>query len=980
MQSKPFYRSFGLLPLMAIAAFGLLAAVAGNHGGFIKKTAQKVEVPASPMNDESLQGPQPVCGLPLLPDVLPTEGGPYIEAAFSADRDTVGHIRSFYAWDHKKNQFHQVAAKLLKIGKFSMIYVDTSQATNPSDIDRLSTQFDNVIYPTTTRLFGAEPRPGDGKDVDGDSLITILLYDIRDPAYYDSTTTQFVAGYFLPNNQDRRTRFPKSNEREMVYVDIRSLSSLPELTLGTLAHEFQHLIQWNQDARETRWVNEGLSELAVWACGYSRRSPFLFLKEPDLSLNTFQNKLEDYDKTFLFFMYLYDQFGDTAIYNISTDPRVDTLGVISGLKKTHPSVSFRQVFENWVLANYLDLNDGSAYSYSNLELPTVGYTRVFTALPVEPQNEQVMHYAADYIEFRGGTDLVVNIDGEDNNPYFSAKIVEFDANGNVLNIRDISLNSVNEGSLAIDGFGTNVKRVGLVVIHAYYSPVLTKYTFSADGQGRLTGSQELAYDDGRPYGYFQLQEGDTLFVMFDGQEGMALDSVRFMFYSAGNAEFHIWRPRSNGLPGRDLIMPMTRRVQNVANQNNNFTAWETVDYSNQFVDISRAFLVGLVMGADAPDPKVLVDSSNVEPPRSLLFGEGSSGRQWYLASGDFMIRAYISPLVNDFSKPVITVGAFQHPVFTENLDVFVYSPKPLNAATIVASIERDGNVEPLSLTPATQDHTLFQNLDVLLDGAGTVTIIVQATHARGTIQGADTLSFAVQETGGTGKLKLTSVDQSVTVTFPPKAFDAGKWLTLMPVRPHRLIPGVEPPLPELAVNGYKLAAQPKRIGPPGTNLSQPAQLSWRVPREQGRQTFIGAIEEEGVRILETYFDDSRGEVYAFIDRTGDYLLLIAENGDQNQPAQIPQTYVLEQNYPNPFNPRTTIRFAVPTAQTVSIMIYNIKGQLIRTLLNEQPMEAGWHRIVWDGRDDTGNSAASGVYLYRLKTADFEQVKKMTLIQ
>ena len=202
----------------------------------------------------------------------------------------------------------------------------------------------------------------------------------------------------------------------------------------------------------------------------------------------------------------------------------------------------------------------------------------------------------------------------------------------------------------------------------------------------------------------------------------------------------------------------------------------------------------------------------------------------------------------------------------------------------------------------------------------------------------------------------------------------------MPVRPHRLIPGVEPPLPELAVNGYKLAAMPKRLGPPGTNLSQPAKLSWRVPQEQGRQAFIGAIEEDGVRILETYFDDDRGEVYAFIDRTGDYLLLIAENGDQNQPAQIPQTYVLEQNYPNPFNPRTTIRFAVPTAQTVSIMIYNIKGQLIRTLLNEQPMEAGWHRIVWDGRDDTGNSVASGVYLYRLKTADFEQVKKMTLIQ
>ncbi|MDQ7065842.1 MAG: FlgD immunoglobulin-like domain containing protein [candidate division KSB1 bacterium] len=980
MQLNPRKRDFTILLFVAAMALMWMAAKSGYRGGFPQWPARAIETPESPQA-QSLEGPQPVCGVPLLPEIMPVEGGPYIEMVASAARDTVGQIRSFYAWDHNKNQFHQVAARLLKIGKFSMIYVDTSETTSEADINRLSNEFDNVIYPTTTKLFGAEPRPGDAKEIDGDSLITILLYDIRDPAYYDSSTTQFVAGYFLPNNQDRRTKFPKSNEREMVYVDIRSLSSFPDQTLGTLAHEFQHLIQWNQDATEARWVNEGLSELAIWACGYHRRSPFLFLNNPDLSLTTFQNKLEDYDKTFLFFMYLYDHFGgDSAIYAISTDPNVDTLGVVSGLKKIDPTASFRQIFENWVLANYLDMNDGSAYSYSNLELPTVGFTKVFTALPVEPQNDQVLHYAADYIEFRGGTDLVIHIDGEDNNNYFSAKIVEFDENGNVLNIRDLPLDIANEGFQAVADFGNTVKRAGLVVIHSYYSPVLTKYTYFAEGKGQLTGSQELSYDDGRPYGYFQLQQSDTLFVAFDGQEGMALDSVRFKFFTGGNAEFHIWRPRVSGLPGNDLIQPLKKRVQKVANQSNNFEAWETIDYSSQFIDISRAFLVGLVMGADAPDPKVLVDSTNVEPPRSLLFGEGSNGRQWYLASGDFMIRAYISPLINDFSKPTLTVGVFQHPVFTENLDVFLYSPKPLNPASIVASINRDGTSEPLPMSAATNDNTLFHNLDVQLQGPGTVTITVQGTHARGNIPGADSLTFTVQEVALPGNSKLTSADQQVTVEIPAGALEAVRFVTVMPLRQDRPIPGVVEPLSHVQLDGFELASGPKRIGPAGKLLRQPARLRWRVDAAQGRQAFIGEVVDGQVHLLESYYDETRTEVYAFIDRTGDYLLLKAVDGRQNRPAEIPQTFVLEQNYPNPFNPRTAIRFALPEAQPVSLSIYNLNGQLVRILVDDRPLEAGWHRLIWDGRDDAGRGVASGVYLYRLKTAGFDQVKKMTLVR
>ncbi|MDQ7053710.1 MAG: hypothetical protein Q9P14_12760, partial [candidate division KSB1 bacterium] len=137
MQLNPRKRDFTILLFVAAMALMWMAAKSGYRGGFPQWPARAIETPESPQA-QSLEGPQPVCGVPLLPEIMPVEGGPYIEMVASAARDTVGQIRSFYAWDHNKNQFHQLAARLLKIGKFSMIYVDTSETTSEADINRLS--------------------------------------------------------------------------------------------------------------------------------------------------------------------------------------------------------------------------------------------------------------------------------------------------------------------------------------------------------------------------------------------------------------------------------------------------------------------------------------------------------------------------------------------------------------------------------------------------------------------------------------------------------------------------------------------------------------------------------------------------------------------------------------------------------------------------------------------------------------------------
>lgn len=93
----------------------------------------------------------------------------------------------------------------------------------------------------------------------------------------------------------------------------------------------------------------------------------------------------------------------------------------------------------------------------------------------------------------------------------------------------------------------------------------------------------------------------------------------------------------------------------------------------------------------------------------------------------------------------------------------------------------------------------------------------------------------------------------------------------------------------------------------------------------------------------------------------------------------PDRFELAQNFPNPFNPETDIMFSVPTQAVVRVQVYNIMGQLVRTLTNA-PYSVGVHRIHWDGRSDAGTNVGAGVYLCRMEAPGFMQAKKMLLLK
>ena len=160
------------------------------------------------------------------------------------------------------------------------------------------------------------------------------------------------------------------------------------------------------------------------------------------------------------------------------------------------------------------------------------------------------------------------------------------------------------------------------------------------------------------------------------------------------------------------------------------------------------------------------------------------------------------------------------------------------------------------------------------------------------------------------------------------------------------------------------------------------------------QGFDPATVEPVARRVETEFTENLstvGEKYYYritaVDFNGnesgfsleiseDNVITSLELGDM---SSIPTKFALEQNYPNPFNPTTHIRYQLPKSIYVTLSIYGITGNLIRTLVSEY-QHAGFIEVEWDGKDDFGSPVASGIYIYRITAGKFSESRKMIFLK
>ena len=371
----------------------------------------------------------------------------------------VGASRTFWAYERtaaSDGQFYPVEATCRGVGAHTVIFVENAQWNQRvvlTDVEGLIEVFDRAtpgqpdqgIHERTTWAFGDPP------DVDGDPKIYMLLLDIKDFLEEDGA---FVAGYFSGVNEytdEEVQRFGyRSNETEMFYLDVNPGRVSSEDARRTLAHEFQHMIHFNQDPDEETWINEGCSTFSEWVSGYEMRLPVHFKDDPNNSLTDWGERLADYEQVGMFVAYLYEHWGGMeTIRALAVNTLNGTRGVTGTLAARGSGVGFHEVFRDWVVANYLDdeqVGDGR-YAYDLYDLSgsyKFGTTKTYETYPVETVEDKFWYSATKYLRFTGGTTLRIAFNGADRNDFTVRMIVlREDADTRV---ETMTLDGLNDGS------------------------------------------------------------------------------------------------------------------------------------------------------------------------------------------------------------------------------------------------------------------------------------------------------------------------------------------------------------------------------------------------------------------------------------------------------------------------------------------------------------------------------------------------------
>jgi hypothetical protein len=285
-----------------------------------------------------------------------------------------------------------VQTTLALITEHAYFFVEEGIPLQALDLEAIGADFETRVYPRVTAAFGSESSPG----VDSDPRIAILHASLSGAGGYVSSSDGFP-----------RTAVPGSNEREMLYLDSSLLfldaffgSNQQALYSSIAAHELQLLVHANADPDEEAWVNEGLSqvasELVAIAPGANTSGLQSFLVAPDTQLNHWPAAGDTgvhYAASQLFFRYLLDHFGGRE--NASQLLSIQEDG-IAGLEVylVPFDATFLDVFANWLIANYLDEDDGP-YSHADASAKVTTVTRIRNP---GPGSGSVHQFAADYLE------------------------------------------------------------------------------------------------------------------------------------------------------------------------------------------------------------------------------------------------------------------------------------------------------------------------------------------------------------------------------------------------------------------------------------------------------------------------------------------------------------------------------------------------------------------------------------------------------
>lgn len=924
--------------------------------------------------------------------------------------DSVGTLQKFFVLNRTTNDFEEVTAKLLAKGTLTQVWADTAEMGN-GNVTQAEADAILQTLEVSTPARSRDPQRGvvaleteffgDPPNRDGDGITDFLLVDVKD-GWQPGNNQGFIAGFFFSNDQ-RNATF--SNKRDLLYIDTYPTISFNnnrnvDFALSVTAHEYQHLIHFNYDSNEMAFINEGLSEMAMIVTGYLSESPSLYFGDTDVNLLSWSGELADYSRASLFTLYYAEQVGDIMLKTVVQDPANGTDGLNNALSALNAGIDFGQLFENWCVANYFNdtaFDTRFGYTYPVLGTPTE--THNFTDPNQSMFNQTVRGLAVDYVIFSFGDSLRVTFTSDDN---VVVKVMKFGQS--LQELSDVTLGQ----EFSVPEFGGTVGTIVFAVINKELSTAKYSYTANGSQQGTLV---EIAYDDGTPdrfsgnaaylsfgnnsagFGWAvqfkpevpvnQLVGADLLVVFdqeFQGSNTPADAPKDFLF--------HVWDD-DNGQPGADLITPFIVSTNRTGTSGRDFIEVDLNAYGPQLTNLQTVYIGFTEDDDDTVSSAVGMDNSQGESFSYAFFGptHSTNPNTWVHMSNlrvgntpldgfNAMFRAKFT--YQDNRLPHFALGYFQHPIFSEQLDIFVVGDVALSAANLRAKMTQGVTATDLSLQPVSEnDDRVFIEDDITLETAGTIQLNVRGTTKYGQGFADTTVAFEVQFLESRVGGRLTSAGGELRMEFPRLALKDDGYLMAYNGNSDILNTNLQAAMESRRGKIYT-------VSPIGKELRRPATVQIMIDA-----AFFSGIPVENLAIAEwrsgawqplpTQITQDRSALSTEITRLG-HLAVIendATTSVEDAPVARPTAFALHHNYPNPFNPSTRITYDIAEASFVKITIYDILGNEIRTLVNAQKT-AGRYTATWDGRDREGRAVSSGVYLYTMTAGTFQQSRKLIL--
>ena len=909
----------------------------------------------------------------------------------------IGDLQSFYVnVDNGSggDETVELVTELLAKGEHSAIWADTSNigtAITVAEAESYLKAFEEStpgasrdstkgIYDLLLTYFGNVPNK------DGDGIIDYVFADLPSG----------VGGYFSPLDQTDQIG---SNRRDILYIDVFMSD---EYSKSVIAHEAQHLIHSNYTNKGLKF-NEGLSEMAIIISGYGDAGVSFsrYLNNVGKVGWEWESESVHYDMAALFVLYFTEQLGDESLKIFQNINASGFNAFQQLLNKYNIPLSTESWFINWFIANYLnDTSINPAYGY-NYSVGKAKPSAWHVSGQVESEMLSVKNRDVNYIYYSSSADslpITFNSYGSSTATY---KSLEF-TDSNII-INDLS---DNEEYLV---YNENSRTNSVVFIIAnndkyFTSDIEYQYVSKGVNSDGWTATELLTYDDGvvdvfeysgGSFGYlgsgnnstgqgwavdFDPVLGENQLIGFSANLGFAQDFSGSTIPQTADKDFniHIWKKSDDNGSVVDIVDPIyfdgkKNGVSGIGDINVDLSTYkdDLTNLGEIVVGIVDDDTIGTYFGMNkhlrGENHTYAFNYDGDGKIRTMAdFNVGGSS----LDGWNFMFRTTWN--LKNSTFPNLHAGFMQHSIFTDELKIYIIGNSIVDNINTTITINNGGNDQVVSSsTLVSNDSILVSNFRI--NTSGPLDINVSGNYLYSSILFDTTFNYNVNYTFSSKGGEITSRDGLYNVSIPENSLEEDLYLIVG-----------EGAFGQNAKEMYN--AKDSKFGsiytvsPTGKKLINGLKIKFLLGDIDYNDISIGYWDGNLWQELTTYLSEDRLSIISNGTHLGHYTLIPRGSGmplNVTEDLSIPSDFSLAQNYPNPFNPETRIHYELPIDGNIKLIIYDILGKELVTLIDGN-YSAGRYNIIWNGKDSFGNYLGSGIYFYQLRTDKFSQTKKMII--